>query len=66
MAKLFSNETWHYYEAADVQGVERTRITWLLIGWQQPIGESRVLNSEMTLASTVNVDVIRTLAVWER
>jgi hypothetical protein len=38
----------------------------LLIGWQQPIAESRVLNSEMTLASTVNVDVIRTLAVWER
>ena len=66
MAKLFSNETWHYYEAADVQSVERTRITWLLIGWQQPIGESRVLNSEMTLASTVNVDVIITLAVWER
>jgi hypothetical protein len=52
--------------AADVQGVERTRITWLLIDWQQPIGESRVLNSEMTLASTVNVDVIITLAVWER
>ena len=35
----------------------------MLIGWQQAIGESRVLNSEMTLASTGNIDVIITLAV---
>ena len=41
------------------------RMTWLLLGWQQLIGESRALNSEMTPASAGNVEII-TLAVWER